>query len=505
MALTPEQIQAIRVKAGLPAQIPTTTSIQSENSNKQRVADFQARLAERRAATRKENETIPEKIGNFIGGTKIAQGLGQALALGKSSKDLDNIVKTQSKTQQDFIALKKKYQAEGKDTSKIDKLLENSTLDLKATASGAERLLNPNELTNKQVLGDALQLGTTAAGGKLAGAVASKVGKASSIGGGILKGGLSGAGTGAVIGASEGAAQGLKRDETASEIGDSALSGAEYGALTGGAIGAIGGGIAGGVNANKIRKQSIPVDAITPDIRRIPAEEYQELVSQGKIAPKTSTKPSHYIISDEEKAIAEKYKHILKTKDPVKNIEVIANEIESRDEEVGKFLRKNNGIYNTGELRNNIMNRLKNIDDLTVSEDRIIKAKNNIVDNFMKSLEKNDMETLWQARKKFDRQIENAFKGSPTLQKEMQKEFRNAVQEFIAEKTPDGIYKKAMKEMTDLFKLKDNVLDKSAYERKLGAIQKLMEEHPNKTKLLEILGAGIGLTVLGSAANAAIE
>ncbi len=179
-------------------------------------------------------------------------------------------------------------------------------------------------------------------------------------------------------------------------------------------------------------------------------------------------------------------------------------EVTKKDAEVGKFLEKNNNIFNTGELKNSIMKKLQDVDDITISEDRIAKAKKDVVDNFLKSLKKNDMKTLWTSRKEFDR-LSGAFKGSPTFKKEMSREFRNAIQEFIANRTPDNTYKTAMKDMTELLNLADgNLTNKAVNERKLTGLLKWAKDNPNKAKIIYGgLGLG-GLTALGIGGRAAL-
>lgn len=57
----------------------------------------------------------------------------------------------------------KANKAEGKDTSRLEAALSDLGDTTQQFGQDAEQVLNPNELTDKQVLGDALQLGTTVA------------------------------------------------------------------------------------------------------------------------------------------------------------------------------------------------------------------------------------------------------------------------------------------------------------------------------------------------------
>lgn len=461
-----------------------------------------------------------EKILDFTGGKELAQGVGQALAnsdvrapgselpnpfTGKVSQPIsqgnisrvNDTLAIQNQVQQNILAAIKDARAKGEDTTRLQELLAKQTEDINRTAAGSEKVFNPNELTEKQVIGDALQLGTTLASvGQIP-----EVAKAATSTPGVLAGALQGAKTGAisggVFGGATGVAQGLQEDKTIGGALKQGLGSAIDGALTGGVIGGATGAISGGINKVKLDKANRHLDALTPKVENLSTKQYEELVNAGKIAPKTATKPAQYILSDAERATAEKYKPLLQSKDPVKNVTNVIDEIKKQDADVGKFLKKNNGIFNDGELKNKILADIADITDITVDDARLTQKKQLMVDNFLKSLDKNDMESLWQARKKFDKQIEKAFSGSPSLQKTLKVEFRNSIQDFIAERTPDTVYKDAMREMSKLFNLKDTLLTKASSERKLSGVLKWAKDHENELKVFGGLSAGAGILGTG--------
>lgn len=235
--------------------------------------------------------------------------------------------------------------------------------------------------------------------------------------------------------------------------------------------------------------------AATPKTADLSSKEYEQLLRQKRITPSSAFKPSSYVMSESEKRAASKYKDLLQDKDPVKNSINVMEKISQEDEAVGTFLRQNNGIFNTGELKNSIAEKLKDVTDVAIPESRVNKLKKDITDNFLKSLQKNDMESLWQARKEFDQQIESAFSGSPSLQKEVKKKFRNAVQEFIAERTPDDVYKSKMKDMSDLFDIEETLAMKAAKEKGRAAWMQWVKDNPAKAKII-----GYGATAVGGAA-----
>lgn len=560
-------------------------------AGKQRAQELRERAKATRKETRKENRSVGEKILDFTGGKEIAQGLGQGLANtgfmekggtilgakvegGNVAKQLEETQASQFKIQNDLITRIKEKKTKGEDTSRLENALKMIEEDVSETAQGAERLLNPNELTTKQVLGDALQLATTAGGAKLAGSMVGKTGQAIGTVKGALAGAKAGVVTGGAVGTLGGASQGLQEDKDLKGIAESALAGGLIGAGTGGVLGALGGAVSGKIQAKRFSEQTLrdhlktakmelqemsadeikklggksklfeankqdiilqlrseglnrkadilektpisslknfdeyekamtgafknytkqteqAIKSITPKTKDLTPKEYERLVQQGRISPKQGRTPDKYILSDRELDTATKYQKLL-GKDPVKNTQNLAKEISSKDKEVGAFLRKNNGIFNTGELKNSIAKKLEQVDDLTVDEARLAKLKESTIDNFIKSLEKNDMETLWKARKAFDRKIESAFRGSPTLQKEIKKEFRNAVQDFISERTDDVTYKGYMQEMSDLINLSDTTALKAAKERGLNEIEKWIKNNPVEAKVLGwVAGSGV--------------
>lgn len=440
--------------------------------------------------------TIAEKVLDFTGGKEIAQGIGQALNMGAASKQLKETQKMQFDLQGQLLQKIKEGKAQGQDVSRFEKALGFLTEDIASTGAGAERLLNPNELTPKEVVGDALQLATTAGAGTALKPVTQMATGGVGVVSGALKGTAAGALSGAATGGAYGAAQGLQENKDIKGVTESAVSGAAIGGITGGVLGGVTGAVSGGLKGRALRKENQYLEAITPETKDLPVAEYEKLVARGRIAPKSGRTPDTYILSPEEIATAEKYKSLL-GKDPVQNTKNLINEVAKTDKDVESFLKTKNGIFNTGELKNSLASKLEGIDDLTVDESRLAKLKESTIDNFLKSLKKNDMESLWRARKKFDQRIESAFRGSPTLQKEMKVAFRNAVQDFISERTDDVTYKGYMKDMSNLYSLIDTTSTKASKERGINAVQAWIKNNPGKAKIVGWGGGAAGLTMLG--------
>lgn len=230
-------------------------------------------------------------------------------------------------------------------------------------------------------------------------------------------------------------------------------------------------------------------ESITPKTTELTPTEYEDLLMKGKISPKTATEPAKYILSEEEKQIAYKYKDLLKAGDPVKNSINVVDEIIKKDAEVGNFLDKNNGIFNKGEVKNFVLDKLSGVTDVSIPEERVLKLKNTLIDNFLNKLPKKDMKNLWTGRKAFDSSIEKLFNGSPSLQSQVKREFRNAIQDYIAGHTKDNVYASKMKDMSQLFDLTDVLNTKAAKEKALTGIRLWIKNNPLKAK---VIGWGAG-------------
>lgn len=254
------------------------TGLQSKNPEQDAI---KMRLEELKSLKQPKKSSLTEKIGNFTGGTKLAQGLGQALAQKDTSKMIEETQRQQIDLQGQLLQKIREKKALGEDTSRLEGALEDLGIDITKTAAGAEKLLNPNELTEKQVIGDTLQLATTlgtigglsgtgakATGtlGKVPGLTKQGTGIATELAGkitgggvgsfrGAAQGGLAGLGQGIISGGLMGTAQGLKEDKDLEGILKDTGTGAFIGGVSGGVLGSIIGGVSGGVKSSQLRKQ----------------------------------------------------------------------------------------------------------------------------------------------------------------------------------------------------------------------------------------------------------
>lgn len=216
--------------------------------------------------------SVGEKVLDFTGGKEIAQGFGQALANNEIEKQTQETQKQQFDIQGELLEQIKQFKTEGKDTSRLEQAAGLLAQDISGTAQNAEGLMNQKGLNTKQILGDALQLGTTIAGVgsySKAGLIGDKVlttglqksapeivtglTKGKTILGGLAQGAKTGAITGATQGFAQGTAQGLQEDKSLSDSLKQGVGTGVAGGIFGGVVGGIIGGISGGVQGSKLR------------------------------------------------------------------------------------------------------------------------------------------------------------------------------------------------------------------------------------------------------------
>lgn len=379
----------------------------------------------------KEKRNFAEKVADFTGGKEMAQGLGQALAQKGNQKIIDETQKQQFDLQGKLIDQIKTAKEQGRDTSRLENALKLLTEDVQEFGSGAEKLLNPNELTNKEVIGDALQLATTAGGAKVAGTVAGQATKATSIAQGLVQGAKAGALGGSSVGALSGTAQGLQENGTTKDIlkstGTGALTGGIGGAVLGGLVGAVGGGMTG----SKLRQEALRKQR---DLGIKPQRDVEALKSKAKIQgfedadidfvssmKSVDKKVGQKQIELAEKALKDK-RSLERPIDLVgKNFVTKAQKIENLNKQFGK---------NVEEVAKTLKGKPVDVSTMRSS--------------VIKKLEDANIKISPSGKLDFSQSV---FKNTPQIQKELQK---------VVKTIPDGsdayqvhIFKKTLDEMVD--------------------------------------------------------
>lgn len=270
--------QEILAKYGKTGYVPQDKQPVDLNS---RFAEIDAIASGQTLPTGEKKRTVMEKVADFTGGKELAQGVAQAINLPQASKQLDDMLDKATTQQNELLAKRKELKAQGGDTSTIDKALKLNTENLQKIGAGAEALLNPNDLTNKQIIGDALQLATTIASvgsygnGFVAGGkettiknILTNIGKqkavptvaipitgAKTFGQGALQGAGTGAIYGGAFGTATGASQALQEDATMGGIAKEAITGGVLGATTGVILGGVTGGVSGAIKGRQLRNK----------------------------------------------------------------------------------------------------------------------------------------------------------------------------------------------------------------------------------------------------------
>jgi hypothetical protein len=474
---------------GAPAGVPGSVA-EGERENifadRPFVSPQEARELEERGESPERTGKLRKFFTDIIGGEQLARGAGMALAAPELQRQLSEIEQEMSNTDLALIKRIQEKAARGEDTTRLEAAREQLLEDMRETR-GVQGDFVEALPSNREVLGSAVRLAGTVAAPTIAGKATAGFRAAAPVG--FKAGAIAGAKVGAVGGVIEGSIQGLgegiAEDDVVAETFKGALFGGAGGAILGGLLGGISGAMA------KPKTKDNVLKAVTPDGKELTPKQYDELLKQGRITPRTATQPPEYIMSNGENEVALKYSHII-DKDPVITTQNISDTLGELDDEVGRFLSQNNGTFSKGELRNVLLEGLEEVDDLTVDAARLQAKKVQIVENFVDSLDKNDMVNLWEARKAFDQaqNIDKALQGAPTLNKNMKIAFRNTVQNFLADRTTDGVYKGFMHDMSNLYNLQDTVAVKATKARGLSAIQAWMQANPKKAAALKYATAG---------------
>lgn len=293
--------------------------------------------------------------------------------------------------------------------------------------------------------------------------------------------------TGALLGGVGGVASGMEQDKDAFGIAGSAVTGASLGA----ALGMIPGAIKYFNPTTAAKKEAQKaIERIAPDYGNLSATQRKLFTRQGRVTPRTLTKGQKVNLNDNELATAVRNADII-VDDPIQtslNIRKRTNELDSA---VGQFLMQNNGIFNKNEIRAALRRGMDDVVDLSGIGDTqsMNRAKEKLINEFVSELDKNDMYSLWKARKAFDQRIGKAFTGAPNLQKEAKKALRNAVQNFISKKTPDQTYSTYMKDMSSLYNIQE-LVEISIAKQRAGSV--IGEKVSNVTRGLTQIGGVAG-------------
>ncbi len=186
---------------------------------------------------------------------------------------------------------------------------------------------------------------------------------------------------------------------------------------------------------------------------------------------------------------------VSKKKDVVGNIGAVRGAIRKEAESTIVGLEKNNAIFNTSQLSS----KLRSIEKppLLVSDATLNNAYSIAQAKFLDFVNKQPkkLSGLLKARKEFDVWVEKQFpkifddaRYSP-LEKAI-KDMRNAANDFVAEKLPDGsIYKNSLRKQNLMYDAISNMAEKAYRDVGTSVIDRLSKKYPTATKIIKYGGA----------------
>lgn len=450
--------------------------------------------------------SIGEKVLDVTGGKEIAQGLGQAIAAPANTKRMDAALKDATDVQFNLVKLIKEKKALGQDTSALERTLTQQDVNINQIAGQTEQILNPNQLTNKQVIGDALQLATTAGGAKVAGAVAGKATQATGIGAGLLQGAKTGAIAGSVLGGATGVSQGLQEDLDARGIAKKAVGGAVTGALTGGVLGAVTGGVAGGIKSSRVKKQGFIEDLVSPKATQ---DVKERALQEGRVTDPGLFKKSTILPSKKDKQLADAVKDVVSDKKSVtQNLNSIKTKVGEINTGVKAYVKDNKVPFNTKQLTKQLNNGKDELKLVFASDKQAEKTYDAVVKEFMKHVAKKDTAGLLDARQEFDKipaikkLLDSQGLGENT-KKEVVLTARRMANEYIAKLLPTGNqYRNQLLQESRMIEAIGNIAEKNTTMIGKNKLQQLVNEYPvlkwAVSGAVGAAGIGVGSTIIGS-------
>lgn len=474
-------------------------------------------------------ESVVEKVADFTGGKKIAQGLGQALANKEISKGIDETMKMQSDVQTNLIKKIQEVRATGGDTTRLVNALKTHTQSMEDYANSVGKQLNQKDLTTKQVLGDALQLGTTIVGagtlskGATLGEKALTTGLQKGIptvashatkGVGIVKGAVQGIKTGTIAGGAYGASSGvssaLKEDKSAGDIAMSGVTGGLTGAVTGAAVGGVVGGISGGIkgHAAKVaaKNESHALDLVMP---KATESEKVKALAEGRVTEQGLLSGGKITPSKRDTQLAEVVKDVVSSKKtPIQNLNAIKSKVDDINTGVKAYVKANKVPFNSNQLKSQLNEGKEELNLIFASDKQAEKTYNAVVKEFMKHVETKDTSGLLDARQAFDKipaikKLLDSQGLGENAKREIVLTARDRANQYIASLLPQGNkYRDTLLRESKMIEVIGNIADKEVGRIGKSKLIELTQKYP-VLKLIAagLLGAssvGVGGAIIGS-------
>lgn len=454
---------------------------------------------------------IAQKVLRFIGGEKLAEGVGKGLAAPEVQNTLSEEQQQTSELQNKLIERIRTVRELGGDPARLESALEESKR-LGTFLADAQQDFVEALPTSKEVIGSSARLaGTLAAGAIGRGAMAATGAKTAT---GVASGALRGAGAGALAGAAEGGIQGAgaaaEQDKTTEELVVSGLLGAAGGAALGGVIGGVTGGITGGVRGRRVKSENFTEELVAP---KMTARVKSEAIRQGRLQDPSLFERATISASKKDKLVAGAVDDVVSPKATIgENIDAIRLKVQQTNTGVRTFIERNNVPFNSTQLRSRLVSGKDDLELIFASDATAEKTYDAVVDAFMKNVTKKNTLGLFEARQGFDqlppikKLLESSALGE-NARKEIVLATRRAANDYVASLLPEGNqYRQLLTQESYMLEALGNISDKAASIIGQNRLQILAAEYPVLkwivggigAGLIGAAGVGVGSTIIGS-------
>lgn len=505
--LTLEQLQ------GKHPSLKTTKSL-AEIRGQQPLTTEGNQFADTGKANKFQSEQGRKNVGFFsklIGGGKLAEGLGQAIAAPSVQRGLTQEQRQTEELQQKLLARIREKEAAGEDATRLQNALKQSQ-GLATFLQDAQTDFGESLVSNKEVVGSSVRLGATLGGGLLGRTLAKAMalGKATNLASGVVRGAGVGASTGAIEGAVQGAGLAAEENATAGGIALGGAVGAGSGAVLGGAIGAVGGGIGGVVRGRQQSAKQFVEDLVSPPQTKKMRE---EALLAGRLDDPTFFEEATLRPSNRDQALARSVADVVSPKaGPGTNMEAVAMKVSNTNRAVRDFIATNKAPVNKNQIRAQIMQGKDKLRLVFASDATAERTYDAVADAFMAEIRGGDTLGVFGARQTFDKipAIRKLLQTSPlgeSARKEIVHTVRGEANRFIADLLPKGNpYRKAMLEEHLMMETYRNMAAKFQNIVGKNKLQLLTAKYPILKWVVGGLaagaigaaGVGVGSTIIGS-------
>lgn len=446
-------------------------------------------------------EKAKDFITGIIGGGKLAEGMGQAIASKKIIGGLSEEQRQTEELQNKILARIKEKKSLGEDTSRLEKTLKDSQL-LAISLQDTQKDFEESLVSSKEVIGSSVRLASTLGAGLLSRSALKAV-AFSGKGIGFVQGALRGAGAGAISGGITGGIQGAglaaEADKSSQEILLSGLLGTAGGIVAGGALGAITGGVGGGIKQRTITKENFHKELVSPKLSK---QDRIGAIFQGRLKDPTLLNKAEVQMTKHDEKIAESIKDVVRPKATIgENVDSIRLKVRELNDGVKNYIAINKIPFNTNQLRTQLETGKDDLRLIFASDKTAERTYNAVSEAFMNHVKSKDTAGLFDARQTFDKipaikKLLESDKLGENARKEIVLAVRRAANEYIANQLPKGNpYSATMKIETYMLEALGNLAEKSENIIGKNTLQIITEQYPILKWVIGGIAGGIATTI----------